>query len=129
MRAGDGLSAGTLLGGTQYMWDPRFPLWVRLLSPFYIILPLLPLAVLRRIGYDHRALRLQSGIAAALPVVSRFLGPSRNLNYAFADPVFHHAFGPAPAHMVLVFAVLVGFIYWPTHRLLIWVFPPKCPSF
>jgi len=111
------------------MWDPRFPLWVRLLSLFHIILPLLLLAVLRRMGYDRRALRLQSGIVAALLVVSRFLGPSRNLNYAFADPVFHRAFGPAPAHMVLVFAALVGFIYWPTHRLLIWVFPPKCPSF
>ena len=86
-----------LLGGTQYMWDLRFPLWVRLLSLFHIILPLLLLAVLRRTGYDHRALRLQSGIAAALLVVSRFLGPSRNLNYAFADPIFHHAFGPAPA--------------------------------
>jgi hypothetical protein len=91
-----------LLGGTQYMWDPRFPLWVRLLSLFHIILPLLLLVVLCRTGYDHRALRLQSGIAAAVLVVSRFLGPSRNLNYAFADPIFHHAFGPAPAHLVLL---------------------------
>ena len=114
-----------LLGGTQYMWDARFPLWIRLLSLFHVVLPLLLLLALRRTGYDRRALRLQSVIAAALLVVSRFFGPSRNLNYAFADPVFHRAFWPAPVHLVLVFAALVAFIYWPTHRLLVWAFDAK----
>ena len=115
-----------LLGGTEYMWDERFPLWVRLLSLFHFVLPLLLLAALRRTGYDHRALGLQSWIAATLLLVSRFLGPGRNLNYAFADPVFHRAFGPAPVHVALMFIALVGIIYWPTHRLLTRAFPPRC---
>jgi len=112
-----------LIGGTQYMWDTRFPLWVRLLSMFHVVLPLVLVPALRRTGYDHRALRLQCWVAGTLLAASRLLGPSRNLNYAFADPVFHRAFGPAPIHLALIFAVLAGMIYWPTHRFLIWILP------
>ena len=114
-----------LTGGTEYMWDARFPLWVRLLSLFHVVLPVLLLAALRRAGYDHRALRLQSWIAAALLAASRFLGPTQNVNYAFADPIFHRAFGPAPVHLAVIFAALVRIIYWPTHLLLARAFPPQ----
>lgn len=124
--AGWRLFAGRhLTGGTEYMWDTRFPLWVRLLSLFHVVLPMLLLAALRRAGYDRRALLLQSGIAMVLLVVSRLLGPTtRNLNYAFADPIFHRAFGPAPVHLALIFVALLGIIYWPTHLLLARAFPP-----
>ena len=116
-----------LMGGTEYMWDTRFPLWVRLLSLFHVVLPMLLLAALSRTGYDHRALRLQCGIAAALLVASRLLGPNRNINYTFADPIFHRAFGPAPVHLALIFAALTGVIYWPTHLLLARAFHPRWP--
>ena len=124
--AGWRLFAGRhLTGGTEYMWDTRFPLWVRLLSLFHIVLPMLLLAALRRAGYDRRALLLQSGIAMVLLGVSRFLGPTQNLNYAFADPIFHRAFGPAPIHLALIHAALLGIIYCPTHVLLARAFPPE----
>jgi len=114
-----------LFGGTEYMWDTRYPLWLRLISLFHVLLPPLLLVVLRHTGYDHRALRLQSAIAAVLLVVSYFIGPARNLNYAFVDPIVRRQFVPGPIHVVLVFAVLVAFIYWPTHRFLLWVFNPE----
>ena len=114
-----------LTGGTEYMWDARFPLWVRLLSLFHVVLPMLLLAALHRAGYDRRALLLQSEIALVLLVASRFLGPARNLNYAFADPVFHRALGPPFVHMTLIFAALSGIIYCPTHVLLVRAFPPR----
>ena len=124
--AGWRLFAGRhLTGGTEYMWDTRFPLWVRLLSLFHVVLPMLLLAALRRAGYDRRALLLQSGIAMVLLVVSRFLGPTQNLNYAFADPIFHRPFGPAPIHLALILAALLGIIYCPTHVLLARAFPPE----
>ena len=114
-----------LTGGTEYMWDVRIPIWVRLLSLFHVVLPVLLIAALRRLGYDRRALRLQSGIAAAVLVASRLLGPTRNINYAFADPIFHRAFGAAPVHVAVIFVALAGIIYWPTHRLLAAAFPPE----
>jgi hypothetical protein len=107
-----------LIGGTEYMWDTRFPLGVRLMSLFHVAWPPLLITLLRRLGYDPRGFSLQCVIAAAVLVASRFILPGENLNYAFRDPFFHRAWGPAPVHLALTFAVLVAAVYWPTHRLL-----------
>jgi hypothetical protein len=117
-----------LIGGTDYMWDARYPLWVRLLSTFHIGLPLVLLWTLRRVGYDRRALWLQAVIAAFLLIVSRFLSADVNMNYAYRDPVFHRAWGPAPAHLAVIFIPLVALIYWPTHLLLRWLFDAPVAS-
>ena len=111
-----------LVGGTDYMWDARYPLWVRLLSTFHVGLPLLLLGTLRKVGYDRRALGLEAAIAAVLLIISRFLSAGLNMNYAYRDPLFHRAWGPAPAHLATIFVPLVALIYWPTHLLLRWVF-------
>jgi len=111
-----------LIGGTDYMWDARYPLWVRLLSSFHVGLPLVLLWTLRRVGYDKRALGLQAAIAAALLIVSRFLSAEINMNYAYRDPVFNRAWGPAPVHLAAAFIIIAGVVYWPTHLLLGWLF-------
>ncbi|MGC1614995.1 MAG: hypothetical protein WA736_09945 [Candidatus Acidiferrum sp.] len=111
-----------LLGGTDYMWDARYPLWVRLLSTFHVGLPLVLLWTLRRVGYDRRALGLQAAIAAVLLIVSRFLSAELNMNYAYHDPIFHRTWGPSPAHLAMIFIPLVAVIYFPTHLLLRWLF-------
>jgi hypothetical protein len=107
-----------LIGGADYMWDARYPLWVRLLSTFHLGLPLVLLWTLRKVGYDKRALGLQAAIAAILLIISRFFAEDLNMNYAFRDPVFHRAWGPAVAHLAFIFMVIVAAIYWPTHLLL-----------
>ncbi len=106
------------IGGTEYMWDATRPLWVRMLSMFHVIWPFLLLWAIYQVGYDRRGWILQSGIAAVVLVVSRFFGPVENLNYAFADPFFHRAWGPAPVHLAITLAVLVGAVYLPTHWVL-----------
>jgi hypothetical protein len=107
-----------LIGGTEYMFDPKYPLWVRLLSLFHIAMPILLLWALRRNGYDRRALALQSAIAAAVFVASRFTDPALNMNCAFIDPFFHRQWGPAPAHLLVIFAFMVLVVYWPADFLL-----------
>jgi hypothetical protein len=100
------------------MWDAHYPLGVRLLSLFHIGMPLALLWGLRRVGYDRRGFATQSGIAAGLLVVSRFLPAALNLNYAYQDPLLHRTWGPAPAHLALTFIMLVAVLYWPTHLIL-----------
>jgi hypothetical protein len=112
-----------LVGGTDYMWDARYPLWVRLLSSFHIGLPLALLWAMRKVGYDRRALALQAAIAAGLFVAARFLPSDLNVNYAFRDPLFHRAWGPAPVHLAVIFFFALVLLYWPTHLLLSWMFP------
>ena len=107
-----------LVGGTEYMWDAHYPLWVRLLSLFHIGLPIALLWALRRLGYDRRGLAAQSAIAAGLLVVSRFLPAALNLNYAYQDPLLHREWGPAPVHLAVTLIVLVAVLYGPTHLLL-----------
>lgn len=111
-----------LLGGTEYMWDARWPLAVRLMSLFHVVWPPLLLWSLRRVRYDRRALVVQSAIAAALFVGSRALAPGLNIDFAERDPFVGRQWGPAPVHLALTWIVLVAVVYWPTHRLLMKLF-------
>jgi hypothetical protein len=112
-----------LVGGTEYMWDTHYALWIRLLSAFHLVLPLVLLWAMRLLGYDPRALALQSAITAALLIISRFLSPQLNMNYAFQDPLLHRSWGPAPIHLAVILAGCVVLFFWPTHLLLFRMFP------
>lgn len=107
-----------LIGGTDYMFDARYPLWVRLLSTFHIGLPVILLWALRKVGYDRRALAAQAAIAGVLLIAGRFLSADLNMNYAYRDPVWHRTWGPGPVHLLVTLVVLTAAIYWPTQLLL-----------
>jgi hypothetical protein len=113
-----------LLGGTEYLFDTSYPLWVRLLTLFHAALPVLLLWALHQIGYDRRGWALQSAIALPIFVASRFTSPAQNINFAFTDPFFHRAWGPAPVHIATSWLFMVLVVYLPTHLLLKWLFPP-----
>lgn len=108
--------------GSEYMWDARYPLWVRLLSFFHVLLPAALVWGLWKGGYDRRGLAVQAGIAAVLLVVARFLSAALNINYAFRDPLFDRGWGPAPVHLLVIFTVMALVLYWPTHLVLSRVF-------
>jgi hypothetical protein len=113
-----------LIGGTEYLWDPQWPLWVRLLSLFHTALPFLLLWALGHVGYDRRGLLLQSAIAVAALVAARFTWPAVNINYAFRDPILHRSWGPAPVHVALMLLGLILIVYLPTNWALAKFFPP-----
>ncbi len=100
------------------MWDVHYPHWVRLLSLFHIVWPLILIWSLTRVGYSRRGFALQSAIAAAALIAARFANPSENINYAFRDPLFQRSWGPAPIHLVVIWLGFVVLIYLPTHVLL-----------
>jgi hypothetical protein len=117
-----------LVGGVDYLFDPRYALWVRLLSLFHLImLPLLVWA-LQRLGYDPRGVKLQVGIAFLLFISSRFSQPQENINFAFTDPFLHRQWGPAPVHLTISLLFVTIVIYLPTHLLLRRVMATPCPS-
>jgi len=108
-----------LYGGTEYMWDPQYPLFTRLLSLYHLVWPLLTLACVRRLGYDRRGWGLQAAVAAVALVVSRLLtAPEENVNFAFRDPLFGIAFAPPALHLALTWVALAGVAYAPTHAAL-----------
>jgi hypothetical protein len=126
-------------GVTAYMLDASRPLGLRALSLFHVWMPALLLHVIGRVGYDRRALFLQSLVAACLlplcylafdpgvdtndPEMPRVLGipfdRDFNLNWV-------HAFYDRPEPGVgasRFWAVLLGYpllVHLPTHLLLSW---------
>jgi hypothetical protein len=119
------VSGRHLIGGTEYLFDAHYPLWVRLLSLFHAAMPFLLLWAVKRIGYDSRGLALQCLIAFLAFAAARFTDPAKNMNFAFADPFFHWVSGPGVIHAFVntVFMLLV--VYLPTHLLLKRLFQPR----
>jgi len=112
------------IGGTEYMWDPKWPLFPRALSLYHVATPFVLLHGLRRLGYDRRGYLLQCAIAVAGLIAGRLLGPDANVNGAFADPMFKRAWGPPPIHMAVVAGALTLVVYPLTHLLLKRAYPP-----
>jgi hypothetical protein len=119
------LSGRHLIGGTEYLFDTSFPLWVRMLSLFHVVMPFLLLGALHRVGYDRRGWILQCAIAIPVVALSRLAtSPKTNINFVYTDPFFHRAWGSAPLHILAVLAFLAFLVYLPTHLLLCRFFSP-----
>ena len=113
------LLTGThLIGGTEYMWDPQWPLPTRLLSLYHVVLPVVLVLGLRRIGYDRRAWPLQSALALAAVALGRLFGPAANINYAYVEPLFGRTWGGPVTHVAAVAGFLALVAYSLGHLLL-----------
>lgn len=108
-----GVRATDLAG---YMFDPRKPFFLRALSLFHLVLPIVMLWMLQRLGYDPRALVMQTALAwIVLPLTYAVLRPGdENVNWVrgFGKPQQRIAPGRYLALLMLAFPVC---IYIPTH--------------
>lgn len=123
-----------LIGMTDYMFDPTFPLWLRLLSLFHGWLPLLLLFLIWRLGYDRRGFWSWTLVAWALLLICFFFMPPPmpnpgltpvNINYVWG-PNDHAAQTWVPPYVWLA-GLIVGlplFAFAPVHLLLM-RFAPK----
>lgn len=126
----DLLSGARLFGMVDYMAEPERPLYVRSLSLFHVALPVVMILLLRRLGYDRRALVSQMLLAwVVLPVTYLVTDPADNVNLVFG-------FGPEPQtarhpllHLALEMILLPLAMYLPMHLMLKrWVAPPVQPA-
>jgi hypothetical protein len=107
-----------VLGATEFMFDPRVPLFVRLLSLFHVVTPPLLLWAIWRLGYDSRGWQLQTLLTWIVVPINFFWHPQNDVNWA-RGPFFREQ------HLVPSFLYLAAYlvlvplaIYWPTHLLL-----------
>lgn len=110
------------IGAAGYMFDPQYPVHIRALSLFHVVTPFLLLWGMGRFGYDRRALLAQTVTAwIILPICYFAFGPEKDINWVW---------GPfeRPQFLMLsdlYFALcMVGYpllLYWPCHRLLLWM--------
>ncbi len=116
--AGALLARVHLIGGTEYMFDPGIPLWVRLLSLFHVATPPLLIWAVWRLGYDPLGWKLQTLTTWIVVPINYFWRPSYDIN--FARGLFYHEQHIVPGWLYLAayLVVLPLVVYWPTHLLL-----------
>jgi hypothetical protein len=114
-RLGTGVS---LIGLTSYMFDPRIPLFIRGLSLFHVVLPLLLIWLLHRLGYDSRAFFWQTLVAAIVLPLSYFFGTSRdNVNWVYGFGEKPQTMLPAPLFVICLLLMFSLAVYLPMHLL------------
>lgn len=115
----DFVAGSRLFGMAAYMFDPGLPLYLRSLSLFHIALPVLIVFLLRRLGYDRRALVAQTALAwMVLPATFLLTDPAENINRVFGLGEAPQTWLPPVAYLVLQMLVLTLAVFWPMHLLL-----------
>lgn len=119
--AGALISGHHIIGGTEYMFSPELPLYMRLLSLFHVVTPPLLLWAIWRLGYNPSGWKYQTLLAWIVVPINYFWRPEYDVNWArglfFRD---QHVI-PGLLYLVGYLLVLPLLVYYPTHRLLAWL--------
>jgi hypothetical protein len=113
------LTGRPVSGLTDYMFDTRLPRYLRALSLFHVVLPVLLLWLIARLGYDPRALIAQTALAwIVLPLCYRFTDPKDNVNWVFGFRGRPQTRLPPLVYLGLLMIAFPALIHFPTHLLL-----------
>ncbi len=115
----------TPLGLASYMFDRQLSRFVRALSLFHVWLTPLLLLVVRRAGYDRRALRYQT-VSTWLTLLAswRFTKPADNVNWVYSRRQEIHSPRARAGFVVLLMIVIPIACHLPAHALLKRLFRP-----
>ena len=106
-------------GLADYMFDTRIPKWIRALSLFHVVLPVLMLWMLHRLGYDPRALPAQTALAwVILPLTYAVTKPEDNINWVYGPGARPQRQISPPLYLAFVLIFFPLIVYVPTHLLL-----------
>lgn len=115
----DFMAGGRLLGLAGYMFDRRLPRGLRALSLFHLALPPTLLWLLGRLGYDRRALPLQSLLTGSALLLSyAATPPEQNINWVFGPGSRPQRILPPRLYLGLLMLGLPLLVVLPTDRLL-----------
>ncbi|NIR81936.1 MAG: membrane-associated protein [Gammaproteobacteria bacterium] len=124
----DFFTGATLLGMVGYMFDPAVPLHLRAMSLFHVALPVLPLWMVHRLGYDRRAFAAQSVLMALVLLATYLLSdPAVNINWTFGLDRPQDVMHPLVYLLLLALGVAL-LICLPAHLLLQLVFDREAPA-
>jgi hypothetical protein len=106
-------------GLSDYMFDTRIPKWIRALSLFHVVLPVLMLWMVHRLGYDPRALPAQTALAwVILPLTYAVTKPEDNINWVYGPGARPQRQVSPPLYLAFVLIFFPLIVYVPTHLLL-----------
>src|SRR5437868_8888869 len=98
------------------MFDRKLPPWLRALSLFHAALPPTLYFLLSRLGYDWRALAVQSGLTlAVLPLTYAITDPRDNINWVFGPGARPQRRLPPLLYLGLAMLAFPLLVHLPTH--------------
>ncbi len=113
------LTGRRVSGLTDYMFDAGLPRYLRALSLFHVVLPVLGLWLVARLGYDPRALAAQTVLAWVVLLLSyRLTDPKENVNWVFGWGAKPQQRIPPLLYLALLLAGFPALIHFPTHLML-----------
>ena len=108
-----------LFGLSGYMFDSRTPRWLRALSLFHVVLPIVLLALVARLGYDRRAWLFQTLFAWVwLPLTFALTGPDDNVNWVYGPGRRAQTIMPRWLYLILMMMLFPLVFYLPVHLIL-----------
>jgi hypothetical protein len=117
--AGAVLGSHHVIGGTEYMFSPDLPLFMRLLSLFHVVTPPLLVWAIWRLGYDPRGWKWQAVTCWIVVPVNYFWRPEYDVNWARGLFFRTQHAVPAAVYLLAYLVVVPLVIYFPTHLLLL----------
>jgi hypothetical protein len=112
-----------LLGVTNYMFDPKYSRFLKNLSLFHLVIPVIWVIYLFNYGYNTNALLYQSLVIwIVLPLTYFFTDPKENINWVFVPQSLNWQWMPS---WLWLLVLLVGFpllIFLPCHFIYMWIF-------
>jgi len=113
------LTGRQLFGLSKYMFDSGKPLYLRALSLFHVVLPVVLIWMLSRLGYDRYAWAFQTLVALiVLPVTYGVTDPADNINWVYGPGSRPQTRIPPLAYLATVMVFFPLVVYLPTHLLL-----------
>lgn len=108
------------IGGTEFMFDPHLPWFVRALSLFHVVTPVLLLWAIWRLGYDERAWKLQTLTCWIVVPLNYFWRPEHNVNWARGIFFVQQKIVPGWMYLLAYLVLVPVVVYYPTHLSLAW---------
>lgn len=113
----------SFIGLSAYMFDAKISLFIRGLSGFHIVLPILLLWMLHLLGYDPRAFLWQTIVALAVLPLSYLLSDAQeNVNWVYGFGQNPQRILPAPLFVILLMLLFPIAVYLPSHILFTRIF-------
>lgn len=113
------LTGNSLTSISDYMFDSKYPLFLRLLSLFHIFLPLIWIYLLFQWGYDKQAF-MYSIVMLWIVLILNYLitDPKENINWVFMPQVRNWAW---ISNWLWLIILMIGFptlVFLPMHLIL-----------
>jgi hypothetical protein len=105
------------IGGTEYMFDPKIPLLVRLLGLYHLAVPPLLLWAVHRVGCDRKAWKWATLEAWIVVPINFLWRPEYNVNWVRGIGHEQHLI-PAWLYLAGYLIAVPALVYWPTQLLL-----------